>query len=231
MAGKGGSRELLLGAALVSFALWAVPITRPFLVPLTYLNTLIHEGMHALMTVFTGGRVGYILIHPDGSGVTLSYGGMGMLISSAGYLGAAALGGWLIWSSGASKRSQTALRVLVVGLILALVAFVRGEMIGLLASIFWILIFGAASAKLSAQGQKFLLAFVGLQQCLASIDSLLVLQKLSYNGETQSDAGNMAAMTGVPAIVWSTLWIAVGVFTVLFSLRAAWSARSSADQG
>ncbi|MES0490194.1 MAG: M50 family metallopeptidase [Leptospirales bacterium] len=88
-----------------------------FLSPLKYFATSIHESMHAIMAILTGGQVHEYVINADYSGHIMSSGGIGWLITSAGYIGAAFVAGFLIRFSTNMKASS--IGVLVLGLLVA----------------------------------------------------------------------------------------------------------------
>ncbi len=68
------------------------------LAPLKLYTTAIHEMCHGLVTIITGGNIVEVSLDVDGSGHVISQGGIGWLITSAGYIGSALIGGLLICS-------------------------------------------------------------------------------------------------------------------------------------
>lgn len=67
-----------------------------FLAPLNYFATSVHESMHAIAALLTGGSVHEYAVNADFSGHVISSGGIGWIISMAGYVGVAILAGVLI---------------------------------------------------------------------------------------------------------------------------------------
>ena len=96
-------QSILLIAGVLSLAIWLLPLLRPILLPLQYYNTHVHELAHALATVLTGGAVEYVSVFANGGGVTLSAGGFGPLIASAGYVGSAIVEECCCWDRGIRK--------------------------------------------------------------------------------------------------------------------------------
>ena len=75
------SKTYLLAASGISLVLSFIPFAGLLVYPFKLFVTFIHEGGHALATLGTLGSVEGIAIHPDTSGVTLSLGGMPIIIS------------------------------------------------------------------------------------------------------------------------------------------------------
>ncbi|HWA81977.1 MAG TPA: M50 family metallopeptidase [Fimbriimonadaceae bacterium] len=218
-------QSTLILAAVVSIVLWLVPYFGWLLLPLVYLNTHIHEMCHALLAVGTGGQVEYIRVFSSGGGVTPVTGGNLTLISTAGYIGATIIGGLMIWFSRSEKGAATLLRVLAVLLVISLLLWVRGDLVGLLSSVFWIVALLAIPSLVKGSRLVFAAQFLGIQQCVNSIQGLYVLLKISAYGGPDSDATNMANYTGIPALFWALLWGAIGLGVLWVTLRSAWRSR------
>jgi hypothetical protein len=61
--------------------------------------------------------------------------------------------------------------------------------------------------------------FVGLQQCLYSLTSLLQVWQISGFTYGHSDAKILQQATGVPAIAWASLWLVASGAMVLAVFR------------
>lgn len=191
--------------------LWAgVPYAH---VPFEWFETLFHESSHALMAWVTGGQVSRIELHLDGSGLTWTAGGMGALVSFAGYAGAVFWGAALYGL--ATAVSARAARTVVLGLLvlgawetLAWLAFspgswlIMGTMMAILALLLW-----KPAAGLARQA----LRFIGLYVLLSGIRSPTF--QLAQ-GVAHSDAMDLRAVTWVPASVWVGLWVTLGALTL-----------------
>ncbi len=79
------SFKLLVFASLLTLALWFIPFAGVITYPIRLLVTFIHETGHALAALATFGGVNRVALDWSGSGVTFTRGGLGFLISSAGY--------------------------------------------------------------------------------------------------------------------------------------------------
>ncbi|MBC8142172.1 MAG: M50 family metallopeptidase [Armatimonadetes bacterium] len=214
------SLQHLIIAALITVGLYFVPYLSFLTYPIRLLVTFIHEGSHALAAILTGGHVASLVIRPDGSGVTWSSGGIGIVTSSAGYLGATLFGALLI---AALRRGVPGRHLLLgTGTIVALLTlcFARASNLDTLANLPLTIGAGAviggglifAGLKMPERSAVFAASFIGVQCILNALFDLHTLFSLSASGVTQSDAGNMQAMTMIPAVVWSVLWIAVAAF-------------------
>jgi hypothetical protein len=215
--------RILLGATALAIVLSFVPYANIVMYPFRLFVTFIHEGGHALAAIATGNAVTSLTVQPDGSGeVMATHGGLadGLLISSAGYLGATAYGALLLFL----LRRKVAERIILV----ATAAFV-----GLMSlrfgyasifTLFWgLAIAGAllvaakyADAKLS----NFVLSFVAVQCVLNALFDLRMLLNLSspLGVPVHTDAANMAAATGIPAIVWAVAWIGISLVVLRLAL-------------
>jgi hypothetical protein len=232
--------KLLLIATLISLALWIVswfiPLTAYLVYPIQLFATFIHEGSHVLATLLTGNSVQSLTVSPDTSGEVYSAGSgwfSQLLISSAGYVGTTAFGAALLAWMRLGYSSRTAL-LASSGIIAALTLF-----FGVLAPIFNLFatatvggmaftVFSGAvlAAALFAvaryAGQKWAdlgLAFLAVQCLLNAIFSLVQLFVISAATNAQSDAANMAAATGLPAIVWVFIWFGISLFLISVGLR------------
>ena len=78
----------------------------------------------------------------------------------------------------------------------------------------------AAIAKYAdAKWTNFAFAFLAVQCLLNAVFSLLELLLITSLTNAHSDAANMAAATGMPAIMWAILWIGISVVMIAIGLR------------
>lgn len=207
--------KLQLLAAIASLILWALPGAGLVLLPLELLNTHIHEFCHAVVALATGGQVGYIKVLSTGDGVTPVLGGNAILTASAGYLGAAMLGGFMLLSSRTEKGAKTTLMIAAIGLALSMLLWVRGDIAGVASGLLWIFLLFAISRRLKGDGLIFAAQFIGIQQCLRAVQSLYVLLHINATSSLHNDAKVAETVTGIPSIVWAAGWCL---------LSAAWMA-------
>ena len=227
---KNAGRTLLLAAGLASLLVWLVPPLRIALWPLTLFNTFIHELCHAVVAVLTGGQVEAINVNRDGSGTTVSFGGIGLAIASAGYVGAAVVGGVIL----ALARSRQSARVVcyAVSLVLAssLVLVVRGDPLGWAVGLGWTLMLAVSARIMPGPWLIFFTRFLGFQLGLTALHSLGELLVISQRGDAVTDAAIIQSMTGVPPVVTSVAWSLTALVCVGFAIRRAWEAETD-EQG
>lgn len=212
------SRTYLLGASAISLVLSFIPFAGLIVYPFKLFVTFIHEGGHALATLGTLGSVEGIAIHPDTSGVTLSLGGMPIIISSAGYLTSTLVGAALLLICRNGARAKAALGImaaLILGLTIIWVKGIFGLVIGIILTVA-LLFFAAASNPKVAH---FFLSFLAVQCCLNALYDLKTLFLLSAISNQASDAVNMQRLTFVPAIVWALLWLGLSVMVLWITLK------------
>lgn len=226
--------KTLLLATLLTVALWFIPFADVLTYPFRLFVTFIHEGGHALAAVLTGNTVQSLTISPNASGEVLATQG-GLLsqtfISSAGYLGATLYGALLLFLI---RRSIAARFVL-----LASAGFILTMTLGyglwngftLVTGISLTLGLVAAAKFLRPRAATFLMSFLAVQCVLNALFDLKTLFYLSspFGNEVQTDAANMATATGIPAFVWSFVWIALALMILSLAMRTYATARRSSD--
>ncbi len=193
----------------LSFVPWAGWITWPLRLMVTYL----HEGFHALAALATGGTVVGIEVVPGGSGLTRTVGGIGMLVSSAGYLGAMLHGTLMLAALRRGVPGRTLLVSTAAGVALVAAAGIASPFtvsVGAAIAVALALL----GAKLPRRAADWTAGFVGVQCLLNACFDLRTLFFLSVASDTPTDAVNMQASTFIPAVVWAALWIAAGALAV-----------------
>ena len=237
----------LLVATAISLLLGFIPYAAVLTYPFQIFVTFIHEGGHALAALLTGHSVESLSVSTDTSGVTQTLGESGlfsaMFISSAGYLGAMTFGALLL----ILIRKTIAARIvllgsaglvfgltIIFGLIKPIFSFNSWSGIpftlfaGTLISVALVLIARFASARVAT----FFLSFLAVQCVLNALFNLKDLFWLSspFAGETHTDAVNMAAATGIPAIIWVVIWGAVALGILWFAMRMYVAGRDQSYQ-
>lgn len=117
------SLTLLVAAFIVSLLASFLPFGHWFLYPFDLFGTFVHESCHALAAVLTGGRVDGMHVAWDTSGLTKTWGGWNIAISTAGYLGSVVVGAMLLLAARRSTRAQATLVVVGAVTVLATLAF------------------------------------------------------------------------------------------------------------
>lgn len=233
----------LLFAALLTIALWFIPYAGILTYPFRLFVTFIHEGGHALAALLTGNSVRSLSVSIDGSGLTetlIPQGGLfsQMFISSAGYLGAMLFGALLLWLI----RHRVKARFILFGsaaIVLGLTA-VFGFLVPLtdLSLQPFTVLSGIAIAlglfifarRAGVRAANFLVGFLAVQCVLDAIFDLKTLALISLNSDAATDARNMANATGLPALFWTFIWIALACLILSTALRAYAVGRKSPSQ-
>ncbi|MFN0277634.1 MAG: M50 family metallopeptidase [Pyrinomonadaceae bacterium] len=230
---------LLLTATAISVVLWMIawylPLVGYIVYPLQLFATFVHESSHALMTLITGNSVKSLTVAPDGSGMVWSEAPWfsSMLISSAGYLGATAFGTLLLVWMRYGYSSQLALYILsgLVGVMTIVFGFLAPfwnllQNVTFLSVVFTVFSGAVLSAGLFAIAKfakpkwvNFALAFLAVQCLLNAFFSLKDLFFISATTGKANDAANMAAATGIPALLWVVLWIGISLVMITVGMR------------
>jgi len=236
----------LLIASAISLVLCFIPYAQVLTYPFQIFVTFIHEGGHAVAALLTGNAVASLSVAVDASGLTYhSVGGVfaQMFISSAGYLGAMSFGALLL----VLIRHNVKARVILVGsaVIIASLTLIFGliiPVIGLtqLSGIPFTLIAGmllsvglVALAKFAtARVASFFVSFLAVQCVLNALLSLRDVFYLStpFAPTIHNDAMNMAVATGIPAIIWTIVWIAIALGILWVVMRLYIVSRDSSVQ-
>lgn len=232
--------KLLLLATLITAVLWFLPYADILVYPVRLFVTFIHEGSHVLASLITGGSVQNLTVSPDGSGLvqSLTSSWLSVLItSSAGYLGAIAYGTLLLilirraYSARivlAASAAFVGLMTLVFGLLAPLWHLFSADVNP--GSVLFTLVSGTALtlgllaiAKYASNWwANFTLAFLAVQCILNAVSDLKTLFFINtpfVGSHIHSDAANMAAATGMPAVFWVILWIGISILLISIGLR------------
>ena len=230
---------LLMMATAVSVALsvvsWYVPIAGYIVYPLQLFATFVHESSHALMTLITGNAVMSLTVSPDTSGMVWSQSSWfsSLLISSAGYVGTTAFGTLLlVWMRvGYSSRMALYISSALVGVMTIIFGFVAPFWNFLANVTFFSVVFTVLSGAVFTAGLfaiakfapakwvNFSLAFLAVQCLLNAFFSLKTLFVISAATDQSSDAANMAAATGIPALLWVVVWIGISLVMITVGVR------------
>ena len=185
-------------ALLLGIAVLAVVVLPSWLV-FVHVDTMAHEGAHALVGSTLGGTVRSVTMQPDGSGLTVSKGGGGVLSGVAGYLGPSAFG--LVAAKLISIGRIVAVLWLAILLLAVLLLMIRN-------------LFGFCSVAITG---FFLYLFarygsVGAETVVAYVLTWLLLVSglrtvLGYSGR-EGDAANLVKATFLPRVLWIGIWLA-----------------------
>jgi len=233
----------LLTAAVLSILLWFIPFAEVLTYPFRLFVTFIHEGGHALAALVTGNSVESLSIATNASGETYTtQGGLfsQMLVSSAGYIGSMIYGVTLL----VMIRRAVAARVVLIAsaALIFLLTIVYGvykpvasgaALSGIPFTFFagTLLTLGLVAVARFANSRvaTFFLSFLAVQCVLNALLDLKTVFFLStpFGPSLPSDAVNMANATGIPALVWASVWITLSVGILLLTMRLYIATRKS----
>lgn len=246
-----GQVTLLAVATALTVVLWFIPYAEYAVYPIRLFVTFIHESAHALVALLTGGSVQSLTIAADGSGVVYSAPSSilgAIFTSSAGYLGTTAFGVLLLYLI---RRNVSSHKVLFsLGALLGVITIVFGVIfpvfnflslnvpfssVAFTVTAGLVLAVGLMALALysSARVANFAVAFLAIQCLLNALSDLKTLffvnAPLIGADAISSDAGNMAAATGVPAIVWTIIWILASLGFIYLGFRMYMAARGASQ--
>lgn len=200
-------------AAILVAAPRAWPVTRNVV-------TIAHEGGHALVAALVGRRLAGIQLHSDTSGVTVSSGkphGFGMVLTAAaGYTAPSLLG---LGAAALLSRGKILTLLWLATLLLAVMFILIRNIYGA----FTVALTGGALFAISwwtpsvVQGAfALLLMWVML---LAGPRPVWELQSKRRAGQApESDADQLAALTGIPGLLWVGLFGAVTIASLVLAV-------------
>lgn len=179
-------------------------------------DTMIHEFGHAVVTLLLSGRVMYIELYANHSGITYSQIGNHwslIPISLAGYM-TASLFSVFLFKARARDKQRTGLQMVTLIAILSLILFVRNEdgIVWLIGFIILNTIMLAFMPRWLGDLYYLLLSFLTLEESVYGPFSL-ILYALDDPAKA-GDATNLASASPIPAIGWA-------IFFTLFSLWCA----------
>ena len=216
-------RHVLMASGL-SLALWFVPYVGLVLYPIRLFVTYVHEICHALAAVVTLGSALEIEIFADASGLTYTLGGIGLVVSSAGYVGTPLVGATLLLLS-ARRRMVRPTLAAVGGVLVVAAILLGGNWLAWLAGAGLGATLVALGLKASAGTARFALSFLAIQCMLNALWDLKSLLWLSLASPVATDARNMAEATGglVPAPVWTVLWAGIALAILAIAIHNYYS--------
>jgi hypothetical protein len=225
----------LLTAAALSILLWFIPFAEVLTYPFRLFVTFIHEGGHALAALVTGNSVESLSIATNASGETYTTQGgrfSQMLVSSAGYIGSMIYGVVLL----VTIRKAVAARVVLIAsaALIFLLTIIYGVfkpvvsgaalsgipftfIAGTLLTLGLVGVAKFANSRLAT----FFVSFLAVQCVLNALLDLKTVFFLStpFGTSLPSDAVNMANATGIPALVWASLWITISLGILFLTMR------------
>ena len=167
---------------------------------------MLHEYSHAIGAWLTGGKVISMGIGVDQGGYALTEGGYPVLITSAGYLGSIFFGMIFLWISKFEKINRYFVGLLGIGMIFMTMKYMRNDgtfpiVFGIGFGVIMIMLgFGLASAR------SYFLKFLGV---LTTLYVFYDMRSDLFFNKSLNDAKILQQITGIPAILWSIVWILI----------------------
>ncbi|NIJ11064.1 uncharacterized membrane protein YhaH (DUF805 family) [Saccharomonospora amisosensis] len=166
--------------------------------------TIVHEAGHAFVAVLAGRRLQGIRLHSDTSGVTVSRGkpaGPGMVLTTlAGYPAPALLG--LAFSGLVAAEQLSAVLGVAAALLLGVLVMVRNAY-GVFAVVVSAFVLGSVALFAGPGVQAAFVYLITWFLLLGAIRPVFELQAKRRRGAARdSDADQLARLTGVPATIW-----------------------------
>jgi hypothetical protein len=204
-------------AAAVSLAISLTPAAEVALYPFRLFTTWVHEAGHAVATVLVGGQVSSMVIRQDASGLTHSLVPDSRMlrgvVASAGYCGAALVGCLLIAATRVERHAHAVLGGVGGCMLLTLLLWVRNPF-GAAVVLAWAVAFLVLARRGLGRTAQFLVGLLAVQVALNAVYDIRVL----YLVDGRSDAVTMAQLFLFPAWMWATLWMAVAVAMLAWTL-------------
>lgn len=183
--------------------------------------TIAHEGGHALVAFLVGRRLAGIQLHSDTSGVTVSSGaptGLGMIATAfAGYVAPSllGLGGVVLLSHGRVMATLWAMTLLLA----LMFVLIRNFYGALTVAITGLGVFAVSWWTPATVQTVFACAMVWFL-LLAGPRPVWELHAKRRTGEAEdSDADQLARLTGIPGVVWVGLFALVAFGSLIQSAR------------
>lgn len=205
---KNDSTSPLMFVTLVvsAFLLSYIPIINW---PFSWMMTFFHEISHGIAALVTGGSIESIKLHLRGSGLCTTTGGIGVVISLAGYLGAVVWGmGIYLMADKLNKRHTHELALFMSGTVLLAALFFGRDLITILIMAALVSVLVAIMKMQNNAFIKLALKFIGIYILLDAIKAPLNL----IDGRHIGDGAKLADTTGIPELIWVGVWFIIGAY-------------------
>lgn len=182
-------------------------------IPFNWLESYFHEISHGIAAIITGGNVLRIQLFANGAGLCTTQGGIGFIISFAGYAGAT-FWGWGIYKlASANQRSAQVFSMLVFLLIVSSIIFWGRDLLT------WLILAVLATLFLVTIKLKKLHYLQIVMQLFGLLILLNSLFSPSYllDGRHLGDGAALASITFIPEFVWVFIWFSLAL-VALYSL-------------
>jgi hypothetical protein len=213
-------RPDLLGIFLVGLAIFVIgriPFVGLIVYPFALFYVFVHELAHGFAAVSTGRRFDRFVVRRNLTGTAYVWSSTGdsMMITSAGYLGAALFGALLIILAEGTFPARVTL--FVVGLVLALLCF--GYVRNAFGFLTGLALAGGLMYVATTLGEGAARVVLWLLAVTIFIETFATLLGIGHIGGDPDDAAKVARMTGLPHRVWQLIWMALAALFLLYALN------------
>lgn len=210
----------LVVLGLLLMLLWQVPMLGWVVYPFRLFGTFVHELSHGLAALATGGQFVRFSVEPDLSGLAWSAGGIRWVVASAGYIGSAVFGGFIVLLAARGVPTRWILSGLGVLLALLCLLYVR-NLFGIATGLAMAGALLVAGLYLRGALADMLVMVLALQALLDGFNSLFNVWRLSGASDVHTDAHIMAQLSGLPAGLWVVIWMSFSLLVLAFVLHLA----------
>lgn len=209
----------LIRAILLIVILLNIPYGQYILYPFMIFSTWIHELFHGLAALSVGGKIAWLNIYPNGSGLAYTMIQAGNKfhqgwVACAGYQSTAFVGGIMLMFRRSGRGARVGTIAIGASILLTCILLVR--------NVFGVVMTFAMGSTLIFAGVKLpkfwvreLYALMSATTCLNAITRvrpLFFVTEATIGGVTiTTDAVAMENATGLPYWMWASLWILLGL--------------------
>jgi hypothetical protein len=179
--------------------------------PIKLFVVLLHEISHALIAIITGGKVISIEINYMLGGACNISGGNHFLISFAGYLGSLFWGALLFLFSFDNKKLRNFTIFLAIMILYFAANYITGAL-GVLFSLFFILILLLIPKYLSFYVNKILFSSIGLISCLYVVTD--IKEDIFVREFRITDAQLLSESLGLSPLFWGFIWLVISIIVI-----------------
>ncbi len=207
--------DLLSFLTLLALAFF-VSITPVLHWPFSWVQTFFHEISHGIAAILTGGSIKTIELNINGSGLCTSQGGIRFFTEFSGYAGGIFWGA-LIYTmvDNTSSKSADRIAILITALISITALLWARDLTTFFILVVMVVPFAIILKTKELTIEKYFMQFVGLYMVLDAIKTPTYL----LDGEEKGDGATLQELTWLPEIFWILIWLALGVFTLLYLFR------------
>mmetsp|Transcript_21904 Transcript_21904/g.46048 ORF Transcript_21904/g.46048 Transcript_21904/m.46048 type:complete len:292 (-) Transcript_21904:158-1033(-) len=209
----------LLRSILLVVVLLNIPIGSYILYPFMIFSTWIHELFHGLAALSIGGKIIWLNVYSNGSGLAHTSYPAGAFqkawVAGAGYQGTAIVGGIMLMFRRTEMGARAGTLILGLEMLFTCLLFVR-NIFGLVMLILMGIGLVIAGWRLPPFWVSELYALIAATTCLNAMTSIHVLffvNEQTIGGVTQiSDATSMQEATNIPHKFWACLWMFLAIW-------------------